>query len=198
MQKQATKVTAANGGMHSQKAFRRIVSMLDNHGFTSPRLYHLILLDHIETCSADRFQISLKALCRQLTYRGIDYHWRACIERDEEKGLHFHVYLLVESRYVDPCQIFNTTKEGWLRAMLDRRAMTFHLSAPKASIHRTYEGKRKNYATLAGDKKADCIEWISYLAKARSKPDDMPVIHFSSRGQRRPPTTRPAFALEST
>jgi hypothetical protein len=45
----------------------------------------------------------------------------------------------------------------------------------------TLDGKRLNYATLAGEKLNDCIEWISYLVKKRSKPENLKYIYFSSR-----------------
>jgi hypothetical protein len=194
MRKQATKVTTANDGMHSQKAYRKVTAMLGDHGFLNPRLYHLILMDKVEAYSPVRFRTALKALCRRLTEQGIDHHWRACIERDDEKGLHFHVFLLAESKHVDPCRFMNTTKTGWLRTMMDRHVMQFHLSPPKAAIHLTREGKQKNYARPTGDRKADCIEWISYLVKARSKPSDMRTIYFSSR-VRRPTAAEPTLAL---
>lgn len=188
MRKQATKVTEANDGMHSQKAFHKAKMMLVNHGFSSPRLYHLILLDHIEATTAHRFQSALKALCRKLSQSGIENQWRACVERDDEKGLHFHVFLLVEARKVNPCSIINTKTDGWLRKMLDSQPMHFHLSPPKARIHRTGDGHSKNYAAVvAGEKLDDCIEWISYLTKVRSKPVDMSPIYFSSRNRRPTP-----------
>jgi hypothetical protein len=45
---------------------------------------------------------ALKAICDKLRSRGIDYHLRACLERDdrpihEDKGLHLHIFLLLKS-----------------------------------------------------------------------------------------------------
>lgn len=186
MRKQMTKVLEkpANEGKHSQKAWRKIRSLLIDHGFLQPRLYHLVLMDDIEWPDAGRFQRSLKALCRKLNLEGIDYHWRACLERDDEKGLHFHIFILVEAKYFNPCSVINTTKTGWLTKMLATHRMTFNLAPPKAAIHLTRDGKRLNYATLAGAKLDDCLERISYLVKARSKPTDIRSIYFSSRTRR--------------
>jgi hypothetical protein len=186
---ETTPVLDRNGGMHRQKQFRRIKAMLTGHGYKQPRLYHLVLVDDTETAErqgAARFLKALKVLCLELRQNGIPTRWRACLERDDKKGIHFHVFVLVDATNKNPCGIINkkTGKEGWLRNMLERRALRFHLSPPKADMHRvggTAEGKRKNYASIAGDKLGDCIEWISYLAKARSKPDDISHIYFSSR-----------------
>lgn len=175
---------SSNGGMHSQKAYRRIKAMFSGHGYLRPRLYHLVLLDDIEGGDATRFLSALKALCLKLRQAGITTRWRGCLERDQEKGLHFHVFLLVDATADNPCKYINTTHGNFLRTMMDRRVMKFHLSQPKADIHRVGQvrtGKRKNYASPAGDKLADCLEWVSYLVKARSKPDDIRGIYFSSR-----------------
>lgn len=187
MRKETTAITerASNGGMHRQKAYRQAKAMLFGHGYVAPRLYHLVFMDDIEALDATRFQKVLKALCLKLSTEGIAHRWRACIERDEEKGLHFHVFILAEGHSnKNPCAIINTHKEKWLRRMLARNLMTFHLSQPKSDLHRVggvASGKRKNYAALAGEKMGDCLEWISYLVKTRSKPQDMRQIYFSSR-----------------
>lgn len=193
MRKQTTRVLEkpTNEGIHSQKAWRKIRSMLVDHGFLQPRLYHLVLMDNIDWLTASRFQRALKALCRKLTREGIDYQWRACIERDEDKGLHFHVFILAEAKHFNPCSVINTTKTGWLTEMLTTHRMTFNLAPPKAAIHLTRDGKQLNYATLAGAKLDDCIERLSYLVKARSKPLDMRPIYFSSRVLRHPASVEP-------
>lgn len=77
--------------------------------------------------------------------------------------------------------------------MFARHGISFYLSQPKADMHRsggTIQGTRRNYARPdTPERIADCIEWISYLAKARSKPDDIRGIYFSSKDsthQRKP------------
>lgn len=186
MQKDTTKIIerASNGGMHRQKAFRRIKKMLDGHGYRDPRLYHLVLLDDIDGTDANRFLSALKALCRKMRSAGIETRWRGCLERDDEKGLHFHVFILADASVTNPSKYINTTPTEFLSPMLKRRAMRFHLSQPKADMHRVggvATGKRQNHAYVSKDKREDCIEWLSYLAKARSKPDDIRGIYFSSR-----------------
>jgi hypothetical protein len=173
--------------------------MLTEHGYKQPRLYHLVLIDDTETAEkqgAARFLKALKVLCLELRQNDIPTRWRACLERDEEKGLHFHVYVLVDATKQNPCRFINTKtgREGWLRNMLEKQALRFHLSPPKSDMHRKRNGERKNYATLAGDKLADCTQWISYLVKARSKPDDIRGIYFSSRDSLYAPRIDPTGA----
>lgn len=184
MRKETTKVIERNGGMHRQRAYRRIRAMVEDHDFTSPRLYHLVLVSDLEIKGADPFLKVIKALCRKLRDSGIRSRWRGALEQDEEKGLHFHVFLMVENKVVNPCAIINTTRGKFLQSLMERHAMRFHLSKPKADMHRvggTIEGKRNNYASLAGDKLPDCLEWMSYLVKARSKPKHIRNIYFGSR-----------------
>jgi hypothetical protein len=186
MRLETTDILERNDGKHSQRAYRRVKAMLVGHGYRAPRLYHLILLDDLAESerTKGRFLAAIKALCRKLTALGVSYRWRGCLERDEEKGLHFHLFLLADATDRNPCAVVNTKQAGWLRTMLGRRAMRFHLSQPKADIHRkggTVHGARLKYATLAGEKLADCLVWVSYLVKTRSKPTDHRTIYFSSR-----------------
>ncbi|KFX60589.1 hypothetical protein KBK24_0137305 [Burkholderia sp. K24] len=189
--------------MHRQKQFRRIKAMLDGHGYPRPRLYHLVLMSEIEATDAAPFLKALKALCLHLRSFGIATRWRAALERDDEKGLHLHVFLLTDATVHNTDAIINTklsmaevktrtpkggkrkSPAGWMRDMFARHGITFYLSQPKADMHRsggTILGTRRNYARPdTPERIVDCIEWISYLAKARSKPDDIRGIYFSSR-----------------
>jgi hypothetical protein len=197
LRRETTEITERHGGVHSQRALARARAMLTGHGFARPRLYHIVLLDHAaeSPTSVRRFQGAIKALCRKLRQHGTSARWRACIERDDEKGMHCHVFMLVDATAANPCAILNTKRHGaqaWLHRMLAVRFMDFHLAQPKASMHRvggTVEGRRKNYATLAGNKLDDCLLWLSYLAKRRSKPSDIRTIYLSSRDSRNEPTS---------
>ena len=52
---------------------------------------------------------------------------------------------------------------------------------PKNKMHLSKKGKQLQYATLAGDKREDCKNWIGYLAKSRSNCPDIKQTYFSSR-----------------
>ena len=158
--------------------------MLDDHGYRDPRLYHLILKDGVACTDAKPFLTALKALFRAMRSAGIETRWRGCLELDDEKGLHFHVFILANAFVENPCKFINTKTDGFLRSMLERRGMTFHLAQPKSDMHKVggvFTGDRRNYAYVSKDKREDCLEWISYLVKGRSKPDDIRGIYFSSR-----------------
>ena len=198
MRKITTPIIERNGGMHRQPAYRRITAMLEGHGYTRPRLYHLVLLGDDKAHDATQFLTALKALCRKMRGAGLPTRWRACLERDDEKGLHFHAFLLVDATVTNPDEFINTTPTEFLSSMLRRRAMKFHLAQPKADMHRVggiAAGARQNYAYVSRSKLADCLEWISYLVKARSKPDDIRGIYFSSRDNLQRKATPPAAEL---
>lgn len=191
-----------NGGMHRQKAYRRIKSMLDGHGFTSPRLYHVVMTEgNVTAPSAAPFLSALKTLCREFRSQGIRYRWRAALERDDEKGLHLHTFILLENEKANPCAIITSNRKTGARFkqpdrtlgkpvrtlgdIMDAQMLAFNIAKPRNQIHRTASGSRPNYASLGSpEKKADCMEWLSYLVKARSKPDDIRGIYFSSRDNR--------------
>jgi hypothetical protein len=68
--------------------------------------------------------------------------------------------------------------------MMQKRGLTYHIAPPHNLIHRNREGKQLNYATLAREKLADCLVWISYIVKSRSKLDSITHIYSGSRPTR--------------
>jgi hypothetical protein len=183
-----------NGGMHNQRANKMKQMLIQGkEDFARPRLYHLILTMIMDNAgTAAEYQAALKAICFKLTDNGIENRWKACLERDERKGLHFHVFILLNDKgKINPDEILHNRDTSWLNRMLEQRGMKYTLAHPKSDIHEVQTGinagNKRVYATLATnkhDKLADCIEWISYLAKARSKPDDIKQIYFSSRDRK--------------
>ncbi len=178
MKKEETSITLFNDGMHSQKAYVKMKDMLKHNKFINPRLYHIVMMG---TEITKEYQAAMKALCLELRRKDMPCEWKACLEVEEEKGLHWHAFILVEAKYHNPCSILNHNKQGWLVAMMQKRELTFHIAPPKSPIHKTGEGKTINYATLAGEKLNDCLLWISYLVKRRSKCISMEHIYFGSR-----------------
>jgi hypothetical protein len=181
MIKEETVITLANDGMHNQKAYRTMKDMLNTHSYISPRLYHVVFMG--SELSKD-YQDAMKALCFELRRQDIPCQWKACLEVDEEKGLHFHVFLLTEAKYKSPCSVLNHNSQQWMNVMMQKRLLTYHIAPPHHPMHRSRKGQLLNYATLAGEKLADCIVWISYLVKKRSKSDQMTHIYFGSRKNR--------------
>jgi hypothetical protein len=80
--------------------------------FCTSRLYHIALLDHASPphvgASVPR---EIKALRRKLRQHGIPARGRACIERDDEKGLHCHVFVLLGATAAQ-CAIINAKRHG--------------------------------------------------------------------------------------
>lgn len=178
MKKEETVITLANGGMHSQKAYRKMKDMLKGNYYTSPRLYHLVMMGSEQRRD---YQAAMKALCLELRRKDIDCQWKGCLEVDEEKGLHFHVFILAEAKHRNPCSVLNHNSQHWMDVMMQKRELTYYIAPPENPIHRTRMGKRLNYATLAGAKLDDCLIWISYLVKRRSKEDSLKRTYFGSQ-----------------
>lgn len=181
MKKEETVITLANEGMHGQKAYRKMKDVLATHNYTAPRLYHLVFMG--SEVSKD-YHAAMKALCLELRRQDIPCQWKACLEVDDEKGLHFHAFILAEAKHRNPCSLLNHNAQHWFNVMMLKRGLTYHIAPPHNPIHRNREGKRLNYATLAGEKLADCMVWISYLVKRRSKVVSMRGIYFGSRPSR--------------
>ena len=134
------------------------------------------------------YQKALGQLCEKLRDNAMPVEYRYCleVEPEEGKGLHMHAFLLIESTYGNPCKIMHYAEDGWLKLKLDEHKLSFEIAPPENWMHRTAEGKRKNYAyvTQKGPKLDDALIRISYLYKRRSKDDSLPQTYGSSR--RRP------------
>lgn len=186
-----------NGGMHKQPAYRNIKAMLYGHDFTTPRLFHIVMMiaqsgNDYESApgpvQVGQFKKALRALCVKLTEAGIGYRWRACVEHDARKGWHLHTFLLVDNDAVNPCSIIQPRRiygEWSMRQMMENHSVNFHIAAPMAAMHKVGglpDGKPQNFAYIGTPEKlVDCLEWLSYLVKTRSKPTDTKQIYFSSR-----------------
>lgn len=185
MNKIKTKVTSAkdNGGLHSPRQYKKAKTMLETCEYKKPRLYHLCFMDSTQV---KPYQDVIKALAAELRRHRIPCQWKAALEEDDSKCLHMHIYLLVEANDNNPDHILNRKEGAYLYTLAAKNEISFRLNHPRDPIHFKADGKQKNYATLPKtkpEKLADCLEWISYLYKIRSKPD-LRQIYFSSRPAR--------------
>lgn len=181
MKKEETVITLANGGMDNQKAYRKMKDMLKYNYYTCPRLYHIVMMGSEQS---REYQAAMKALCLELRRQDIPCQWKGCLEVEDEKGLHFHVFILAEAKHRNPCSVLNHNAQHWLNVMMQKRELTYYIAPPENPMHRTGLGKRLNYATLAGEKLTDCLVWISYLVKSRSKIEGISRIYFGSQPSR--------------
>ena len=148
LKKEATKITEANGGIHNQKAYVKMKYMITSNTYSKPRLYHLILMG---TEMSGEYQSALKALCVELRRKKVECRWKAALESEKTKGLHMHVFILTNAEYYNPTSILKGN--SWIRTMLAKRSLRYHLAPPKAPIHKNRKGKQLRYATLATQEK---------------------------------------------
>lgn len=187
MQKIETRITHANGGMHNPRGFSQAKQMLETCKYKEARLYHIAF--HGSNQKAP-YQAARKSLCEKLRQHGCPCQWQSCVEADDNKGYHMHVYLLVEATSFNPDHILNRKKTEWLTQMVTKNDIEFHLNHPRDSMHWSADGSTKLYATLPKtkpEKLADCIQWISYLYKTRTK-EGLKLVYSSSRPSKAKPT----------
>ena len=142
--------------------------MLLTHPYTLGLLYHIVL-----TGSEDRktYRKAVELLCKELRSKGMPCRYKACYEKDKFKRFHKHVFLLIEAKDFHPDTIIHYRKGHWFTEMLAGLKLGFKIAPPQDSMHQV-AGKQVNYAYVpkkAGAKLDDCLVWISYLTKVRSK-----------------------------
>jgi hypothetical protein len=164
--KYETVITDANEGLHSIRAFKSGMRMIDEcvEAYSSPRLYHLVF----QGAEYVGHKSLLKDLLQRLSRKRIRRSYRAAREVDEVKGDHLHVYLCVESSCNNPDHILNRKSNGWLYIYAKKRGIKVYLNAPRDEMHNA-----RNYISLPvskPEKIEDAKLWLSYLYKKRSKP----------------------------
>ena len=166
--KWSTPITDANGGMHSPVNYAKARKMLLEHPYSIGLLYHVVL-----TGSEDRkvYRKAVERLCKELRANGMPCRYKACYERDKFKRFHKHVFLLIEAKDAHPDTIIHFRKGHWFTEMTGKLGLSFKIAQPQDEMHQV-GGKKVNYAYVPkkpGAKLDDCLCWISYLYKARSK-----------------------------
>jgi len=105
-----------------------------------------------------------------------------CLEMDENKGLHAHVYFVIDRSKKFPHKTLDVTDGAWLHKLAQRRGLNrIHIAQPQNKMHNS-NGKKQFFASLDDEAKlADCLERIEYLYKNRSK-ENVPCreIYFNS------------------
>lgn len=189
-----TSIHIANGGNHSPVNYRKAKEMLHPHPYRLGYLYHIVL-----TGSEDRavYRKAVELLCKELRKNGMPCRYKACYELDKFKRFHKHVFILIEAQHFHPDTIIHYRKGHWFTEMLAGLGLGFKIAPPQDSMHRV-AGKQVNYAHApkkAGPKLDDCLVWISYLTKVRSKEGVIGQIYTGStnrEGNKSPP---PSAAL---
>lgn len=191
MPKESTRVSSAkdNGGLHSLRQYKGAKKMLEGNTYLEPRLYHLCFTESTQVAP---YKAAIKALVERLRDWGMPCQYRAALEQNDSEKLHMHIFILVEAKHNDPSITINR-KDGWLKTMILKKGLDFYLNHPRDPIHFSKAGKHKLYATIPKskpEKMADCLDWISYLYKNRSKPK-LRQIYFSSKPTREIKRSKP-------
>lgn len=163
-----TIIHRANGGNHSPVNYRKHMNMLLDHPYSIGLLYHIVF-----TGSEDPkvYRKSVELLCKQLRAKGMPCRYKACYERDKFKRFHKHVFILIEAKESHPDTIIHFRKGHWFTKMMESLGLGFKIAQPHDLMH-LVGGKKVNYAYVpkkASSKLEDCLVWISYLTKVRSK-----------------------------
>lgn len=188
--KYETDITRANGGLHSVVPYKKTIDMLTNHTFRNARLYSLVFKG---SQNKQDYKEPLNQLWAKLRDNDMPLEWASAWECDEDKGLHLHVLVLVESAKRIPCQFIRHRDGTWLTEMLKAYGLSFHISKPKNQVH--WDGfKQPSYAYVPktpGPRLDDVIAWSSYPYKVRSKAGVEGQIYSSSRKRATKPAASP-------
>jgi hypothetical protein len=159
----------ANGGLDSVRALNHARNVLLNHDLKQPVLYHLVLTG---SQSIPVYQATIKSLIRRVRNHGCRLEYFGAYENDEEKGMHAHVFILIETSKKTPFKLLNVNDGEYLHKLADRHGLTrrVHVSKPKHPMH----GGQFFARPAPGEQLENCLAWIGYAFKQRSK-DGIPA-----------------------
>jgi len=186
-----------NGGWHrnGKRAYRKAVQGILRFLQTAkePRLYHLCFEPLDEALnqgsrvmtSRDMYKANmamLHALVQMAEREGIKCEWWAAREiADSSKKDHLHAFMVIEAYDIKVAKLFNQFEDGRVQQHCKNHRIKFGIFEPKdyQSIHGRntymalpYQGPGNRQTALGGERLADALIWLSYLGKARSKPQD--------------------------
>ena len=193
--KDETAITLANGGMHSQARYRAFKKIILNNDYQKARLYQLVLTGSTDPAAYSK---AADAIARHLRKNDIRCTGKAAWEVDDDKGLHFHFFLLVEAQYGKVDHWLSVSEDGPLKTMLRKLGVKVHIAEPKNDMHRVGGNKLGSmplyqYVSKSGPKLEDALIRISYLFKLRSKDLTMKRIYYSTREKAKKAEPAPAI-----
>lgn len=179
-----------NGGYHPQgkRAYRAAVMRIKEclMVYKEPRLYHICFQGGTNT---DHKEV-LAATVRTLERASVPCEWFSAREIDSAKGEHLHVFLLVDSKNKNVNGILNRVNGGFLKVECERRGLLPpHINPPKNNIflqwsrripgmlkrpwyaQLPYLGPGNKLTKLGKDRLENALVWLTYIYKARGKPD---------------------------
>ena len=180
-----TNTTDRHGGLHKQEEFKKGVTMLEYaaHNFRNPRLFHICFTG----ANLEIYQLTMIRFCRALSGAGVDYRYKAALEHDSAKGLHFHVMIVLGTnnqthRFITSSnETGKIENESALRKAVrqtwgDCCTLAYKVNPPYSRGGLAYIQFNQTNMTFFGE----AVEWISYIYKARSKPE-RGTVYFSDR-----------------
>jgi hypothetical protein len=109
------------------------------------------------------YQAAIKSLIRRIRNHGCRLEYFGAYENDEEKGMHAHCYILIETSKKTPFKLLDVNDGEYLHKLAERHGLTndhgqtqrIHVSKPKNPMHdgSSYKGRK------AG--KLPCLDWVS-------------------------------------
>lgn len=189
--KWVTRNTKNHGGLHRQEEFRKGIKMLEHcaHHFRNPRLFHLCFTG----ADLDTYQLVMQRFCRVLTAEKVDYRYKAVRELDSEKGLHFHVMIVLGAgnrqthRFItssnEDGKVENVSalRKAVIHTWNECQALKYRVNPPRSTSGKTsfLQFNQSNMEMFH-----EAAEWLSYIYKSRSKPESG-TVYFSDRPNKR-------------
>lgn len=174
-QQQTSAILNKNGGLHSKRALKKVQELLNTHGLKRAILVHMVLTG---SQSVQVYRDTYNDIADHIRDNGSRCEYFGCLEMDEDKGLHAHVYFVIETSKKFPHATLNVNDGEWLHRLAERRGLVnedgttrrIHIAKPKNSMHYV-NGKSQFFARLEekDGRFANCLERIEYLYKNRSK-----------------------------
>ena len=195
-----TNNTANHGGIHKQEEFKKGVRMIEQcaHNFRNPRLFHICFTGAEENI----YKTVMVRFCRLLTAAHVDYRYKAALEVDTTRGVHFHVMIVLGTeqqthRFITSSnEREKTENESALRKAVRRTwddctTLDYRVNAPKSRSGEVafIQFNQTNMVFFN-----EAVEWMSYIYKVRSKPS-VGTIYFSGRQQKRTKTQVPTCSI---
>ena len=154
-----------NEGLHSQRALDTARAIMKHHDLRQPVMYHVVLSGG----EVINYQATIKALVRRLRNYGCRTEFFGAYEVAEDKGgIHAHCFFIIETSKKPPFKIMSIADGDYLTKLAKRNKLQnpIHIAHPKNAMH---GGEFFARPVVAGGKLANCLAWVTYIYKNRSK-----------------------------
>ena len=160
-----------NEGIHSTRRLKSVHTMMTTHGLSNAVVYQFIL----SGSTRKEYQATIKALARHIRTKCRAEYIGAHEIGDEKGGEHAHAYFIIETLEHFPGDLLDVSAGKFIARRIKRKAkakvnesdksLSIRIAPPRAPIHRGAMFAKMDTAA----KLADCIEWVEYHVKGRSK-----------------------------